>query len=109
LRSVAGAPHTDAATGEQLSAANVIVLYAQHLTTDIVEDSMGSRSLRIPLTGQGKVWVFRDGVQRAGTWRRDAAGDLIQFYDQAGRPLALKPGNSWVQIVPAQNFEVSVE
>jgi hypothetical protein len=109
LRSVAGVPHTDAATGEQLSTANVIVLYAQHLTTDIVEDSLGSRSLRIPLTGQGKVRLFRDGVQSVGTWQRASAGDLIQFYDQAGRPLALKPGNSWVQIVPTANFEVSVK
>ena len=103
LRFIEGRPHTDAEDGRQLSAANVIVAYARHETTDIIEDSLGSRSIRIVLRGSGKAQVFHDGVLLEGTWQRPDDG-LIQFAAANGRPIQLKPGNTWIEIVPDRNF-----
>ncbi len=100
LRSVAGEPHVDGMTGEQLSAANVIVLFADHNKTDIVEDSLGSTAIDIVLTGAGDAWLFRDGVMVPCTWRRPQDGGLIQYYDAADKLVPLKPGQTWIELVP---------
>lgn len=109
LRFVHGVAHTDAVTEEQLSAANVIILYAEHQATDIVEDTLGSTAIRIVMTGKGRVQVFRDGVVVEGTWEREAENQLTEFKDAQGEPLELKPGVSWIEVVPMENFEVTFE
>jgi hypothetical protein len=106
LRWVLGLPHTDAADGKQLSAANVILYYAEHQATDIVEDEKGATSIRIVVTGQGPARIFRDGVEMQGAWRTDGS-QTPEFIDATGAPLPLKPGNSWIEIVPP-DFGVEV-
>jgi len=108
LRSVCGAPHVDAGTGQQLSAANVIVLYAHHELTDMVEDALGTKGVRIVLRGSGPVKVLRDGVAIEGTWRAEDPNQPPHFFDAGGREIPLKPGNTWVQVVPT-NYNVHVE
>ncbi len=61
-RSVAGVRHLDGLTGEQLTADNVIILYCEHKSTNIVEDSLGSTAIDIVLEGEGRAQVLRDGV-----------------------------------------------
>jgi len=46
------------------------------------------------------VQVFRDGVKIEGAWRQPGEGELIQFFDQDGDPLPLKPGQTWIEMVP---------
>lgn len=101
-RSVLGEPHTDALTGEQLTAANVIVLYANHVDTTILEDLVGGGhySIEIQLWGEGPAQIIRDGQVFNGLWKRWSREDMLSFYDEAGNPLPLKPGNSWFQVVP---------
>jgi hypothetical protein len=111
LRSIFGEPHGDELTGEQIAARNVVVLYANHLETDIVEDSTGPRiyySIEIQIWGEGKAIVFRDGQAFEGKWVRPQRQDLIRFLDDAGNPIPLKPGNTWIQVVPL-DFEIEVE
>ncbi|MDH7486594.1 MAG: DUF3048 domain-containing protein [Anaerolineae bacterium] len=98
LRAMGGVPHLDAATGQQLSAANVIIQTMPHEPTNYVEDSLGTTSIRIISVGEGAVTILRDGVSIRGTWQ---AGDttMPQFFDAAGAPIALKPGNSWIEVV----------
>ncbi|NLX35558.1 MAG: DUF3048 domain-containing protein [Chloroflexi bacterium] len=105
LRSVAGEPHIDGVTGEQLSAANVVVLYVAHNKTDIVEDSLGSTAIDIVLSGEGEASLFRDGQMVPCTWRRPADGGLVQYYDNKGGLVPLKPGQTWVELVPP-DYEV---
>jgi hypothetical protein len=107
LRAVAGAPHLDGLTGAQLRAENVIVLYADHLKTDIVEDSLGSTAIDIVLTGSGRAQLFRDGVAVECTWRRPDDGGLIQYYDATGALAPLKPGLTWIELVPPEYEIVS--
>ena len=110
LRSIFGEPHGDELTGEQIAARNVVALYAPHVDTDIVEDSTGPRvyySIEIQLWGEGKAIVFRDGQAFEGKWIRLQRNDLIRLVDDAGNPIPLKPGNTWIQVVPL-DFEIQV-
>jgi hypothetical protein len=107
-RSVTGAPHIDAGTGQQLSTANLIVLYAHHELTDMVEDALGTKGVRIVLRGTGVAKVLRDGVVGQNSWRAEDPNEPPHFFDSAGREIPLKPGNTWVQVVPT-NYDVRVE
>lgn len=100
LRLMGGGAHTDGNTGAQVAVENVIVQVVPHEATDIVEDSLGSTSIRLNLFGSGQALVFRDGQAYAGTWRSDSRGDLPRFFDQNGAEVSLKPGKSWISIVP---------
>jgi hypothetical protein len=50
--------------------------------------------------GEGPLTVFRDGMRYEGGWARDDPEQMLQLYDEAGDPLALKPGPSWIEVVP---------
>lgn len=110
LRSTLGEPHLDELTGEQISAKNVVVLYANHVETDIAEDLTGDviyYSVEIQIWGSGPVKVFRDGRVYEGRWVRPHRPDMISFVDGAGNPIPLKPGNTWIQVVPL-GFEIEI-
>jgi hypothetical protein len=98
-----GATHADELTGEQLSAANVIVVGANHVETKILEDTWGGGhwSIEIQAWGEGPVSIFRDGQRYDGVWKRWERGDLLSFWTKDGsQRLPLKPGNSWLQMIP---------
>jgi len=119
LRFVTGSPHVDnsysvtakwgnaadciTASGEtrtQVTASNVVVLYAEHEPTTIVEDSNNALSVYINLVGQGDVDIFRDGIQIHGKWQRNSVQEFFTFVDESGKIIPLKPGNTWFEIVP---------
>lgn len=104
LRTTAGVPHTDYLTGEQLRFANVIILYANHLETDILEDTWGGghMSIEVQIWGQGPALVLRDGKMIPGFWQRSARGEMLTFIDGEGKALPLKPGNTWFEAVPLE-------
>lgn len=99
-RSTLGEPLMDDLTGEQLAAANLVVLYVNHVPTLIVEDALGSQSVQIQLWDQGRMQLFRDGTVQEGRWLRPQREDPLLFVDEDMQPLQLKPGNVWIQIVP---------
>jgi len=107
LRWVAGVPHTDRNTGEQLAVSNVIVQFVEHQPTDIVEDTNGATSIRIVMTGRGPAWVFRDGVLVKGYWERSEKKEMTRFLAEDGTELGLKPGRTWVELVPP-DYEIEV-
>ncbi|MDX1523328.1 MAG: DUF3048 domain-containing protein, partial [Anaerolineae bacterium] len=99
LRWISGAPLVDSGDGQQVAAANVIVYFAEHQSTDIVEDSNGATSIRIIVNGTGPAWMFRDGLLTRGTWQSNGTRTPF-FRKEDGSPYALKPGNTWVEVVP---------
>ncbi len=108
-RDMGGAAHIDKATGEQLTAANVVVLAAPNVKTLILEhgttmdgqgQSCSNCSVEIQLWGEGPAKVFRDGKVFEGKWVRPGRHDPFRIVDVAGKDVPLKPGNSWWQIVP---------
>lgn len=110
FRSMGGSRHTDALTGEQISAENVIVVYANHLETDILEDTWGGghMSIQIQVWGTGPVLVFRDGTMINGQWSRQDRHEMMTFTYGDQVPLPLKPGNHWVQLVPLDTTSSSL-
>ncbi|WP_376790371.1 DUF3048 domain-containing protein [Thermoflexus sp.] len=106
-RWTAGQPHMDALTGRQLSAANVVVVYAHHQTTDILEDRLGNYSIEIQIWGSGPVRIFRDGQMYEGQWQRFRREDMLRFVDAQGQPIPLKPGNTWFEVVPL-NMQIQI-
>ncbi len=109
-RSILGEPHTDALTGQQLTAANVIIVYANHVETDILEYLVGGghNSIEIQIWREGPVQIVRDGQAFSGRWARWAREDMLSFSDETGNLLPLKQGNSWFQLVPL-DFPVVIQ
>jgi hypothetical protein len=98
-RFVGGDPFLDGATDQIISVPNVIIYFAEHSETDIVEDSTGATSVRININGEGRAWIFRDRTLLEGRWRTDGH-QTPEFIDEAGQPIPLRPGRSWIQVVP---------
>jgi hypothetical protein len=100
-KSLLGDPLVDANTKQQVQAANVVVIFAQHTVTEIIEDSLGSRSIKIDLQGHGRAVLFRDGQAFDGQWVRADPNGFIRFVDAGGKDLPLKIGRSWYEVVPS--------
>ncbi len=103
LRWSAGSPHTDSLTGQQLSAANVIIAHATHVEDmRYLEEDYGAFKafgIQIQLWNDGPARVFRDGQEFGGKWVRKERGDMLTFVDPKGNPIPLKPGKTWVELV----------
>jgi hypothetical protein len=112
LRWDGGVPHVDAASGEQITATNVVVIYANHVDTDIYEDEprRNHPSVQIQLWGTGPAVVFRDGLAFEGLWARPNRDEMVVFRDTTGQiPIPLKPGNLWIQLAPLEGHRWTFE
>ena len=97
-----GEQHFDANTDEPISADNVIIVFAGHYLTDIIESQWQDRinwGAQITVWPEGKVHILRDGKRYDGLWLRPSRGELMSFQTYEGEWLYLKPGNSWFQLV----------
>lgn len=99
-RTQGGATTTDEATKAEVRLDNVVVIKTDFTEQpDIVEDELGSLSLEVRSTGTGPVVVLRDGQRFDGTWSRQGT-DMYKLADASGKAIALKPGLTWMHIVP---------
>jgi hypothetical protein len=98
IRFQGGEQQFDPATNGPIVAQNVIVVAAEHILTDIVEDSLGTKGVDIKLNAFGDLRVFRDGKVYEGTWRGSQDGPPT-WLGAGEAPIDLKPGQSWVQVV----------
>lgn len=98
-RTQGGGSTVDAALRVEVLPENVIVI-----RTDVTEipgtaDAAGAPSLQYRATGSGPVVVLRDGRRFDGTWSRERGG-MYRFTDGDGAAILLKPGLTWIHIVP---------
>jgi hypothetical protein len=101
-RTADGQPHFDADTNQQITASNVVIIYADHTFTDIVESEFqGSKSysIQIKLWFEGDATLFRDGKRYDGRWVRPTREDMLSLRTKDGNLLYFKPGKTWFQIV----------
>jgi hypothetical protein len=108
LRSVQNVPHLEGLTQKQIVAENVIMFYAQHNVADIVEDSLGNKGFDIVMKGSGRAQVCRDGVVIEGRWVQNAPDELIRYYDASDKIIPLKPGQTWIEIIP-MDYDVTIQ
>jgi hypothetical protein len=94
-------------SGQQLSAADVVLLAANNVDTLILEQGTvmkagpcSNRSVEIQLWGEGPLKILRDGKVYEGKWVRPERHAAFRFVDASGQDIPLKPGNSWWEIVP---------
>lgn len=93
--------HLDAVNGQQLMADNIVVIYANHVTTDIPEDfgNGGHCGYEIQVWGSGPAKLFRNGQAYDVTWVRFNQADVIGLIGAANQVIALKPGQTWFELI----------
>lgn len=92
LRSQGGSPHK-AASGTQLSGANVVVM-------KVPVDRSGS-SPEISTTGTGEATVLRLGQAIHGKWVRASLAGQTTFVDDAGQTIEFAAGTTWINLLPS--------
>ncbi|MBW3590621.1 MAG: DUF3048 domain-containing protein [Actinobacteria bacterium] len=90
LRAIGGQPHL-AATGDQLSATNVVVMK--------VPVNRSGSSPEIATAGTGEAIVLRNGEAIRGEWVRPSLAHQITLV-AGGKPIALAPGSTWINLLP---------
>ncbi len=109
LRWSDGLPHTDALDGQQLSAANVVVLYVPQWDTDIIEEPHGGAlSIEFAIWYSNRAVIFRDGVHIDGFWQRWEREDMLTLTDEEGHPIPLKVGNTFFEVIPTEGLEIEI-
>ncbi len=96
-------PANDRLTGQQLSYDNVIVLFANH---EYLNRAKTLIQIDLLYT-KGNAYLFRDGQAFPIRWTTEngnyekKTGLLrpIRYVDETGKPVALKPGRTWVEVV----------
>ena len=88
LRFMDGQPFT-VTGGAQVAPTNVVVQFTPY-----------SGAAEGQTVGEGDVWIFTDGTVRVGRWVRPDKAKPAQYVDSAGVPILLRPGRTWVELLP---------
>jgi hypothetical protein len=96
LRSQEGGAHVDKTYG-RIGATNVVVVVAEYLPSQIDARSPEAQTI----SAGAPLWVFSNGQAKKGRWTRLEATDPFTFVDDDGDPIALNPGNTWVELAEA--------
>jgi len=97
LRSLGGAPHADATTGEQLTARNVAVQFAPFYPSGVKAYNI------IDTVGTGRAVIFQDGVAKEGSWKKDSESGRTRFFDSIGQEIPFNRGRTWIEVVPTDS------
>lgn len=87
--------HVDA-SGYAVGPRNVVVAIVDH-----VPSPADPRSPEAITVGSGEAWVLVDGRAVEGRWERTGEEAPLTFVDDAGQPVRLTPGRTWIELVPA--------
>lgn len=99
-------PQIDNLNGQQLSAANVVILVVPHNFHN--DFDRADQVFDIALTGSGEAYLFRDGRMLKALWTRDRLDQPIQLTDADGQLLPLKPGVTFYQVInPESSYSLS--
>ena len=99
-RTQGGATTMDAYAKKEVMPDNVVVIKTEVKEISGTADAAGAPSVDFRATGTGTAVVLRDGKRFDGTWTRSGSSDFYKFADSAGAPIPLKPGLTWISIVP---------
>ena len=99
-RAQAGQPTKDAANNADVAPVNVVVIKTEITEITGTADVTGAPSVDFRSTGSGDAVILRDGVRVDGKWSRNGS-EMYRFTDSSGAQVALRPGLTWIHIVPA--------
>jgi hypothetical protein len=92
-----GSRYADGDSGAITKADNVVIMKVRN-HQDGNRDVRGAPSVQSDTVGKGAVTIYRDGRKIEGWWKRTKASASLQFIDKSGKPIALKPGQTWVAL-----------
>lgn len=98
-RSIRGAADVDANGNTPIKPKNVIVLKAP---TSYGLTRSGEQTVIIQTVDSGSGVIFMDGLATEVTWRKPSDSARTQFFDAAGKEVALNRGQSWVTVIPTE-------
>jgi hypothetical protein len=102
VRDQRGTAHVDA-DGNRVTAQNVLLLM-----TPYGQSPFDHRSPEAHSVGSGEAWVLSGGTVTHGTWTRPSREVPYALADDEGNPIALAPGQTWVELLrtdkPAPSF-----
>ncbi len=84
-RSLAGAPHVDENTGEQITVKNLIVF---------------KQDIQSGATGSGEATLYNNGTTTPIRWEQKSYSDRITFKDLSGNDVTLNRGDTWIAVLP---------
>ena len=88
--------HVDRNTGEQVQAANIIIL---EIASPLIEgDAYGRRNLKN--IGEGKGFFITGGKAVPIKWAKKARDAQTAYTTEEGKPITLNRGQTWIEIVP---------
>lgn len=95
-------------SGDQVAADNVLIEFHVVNLSDTLGDVLGTASPEIEdVTGSGKALLFRDGRVIRGKWVRDSVDEPVRFETKSVDAMILKPGTTWIELVPNDKGEVT--
>lgn len=100
LRFINNEPMIDEYMDDRIRVTNIIALHAPHTTAE------RAQYVLVDFLGEGKAEYFVNGKYEEGTWKKASYEEQTEFYDSAGNPIVLLPGNTWIQVVH-KNVEIN--
>jgi hypothetical protein len=85
-RFLAGQPHIDAASDEQITVKNVIVIKMPDTDIEAI--------------GEGEAFVFKDGGVQEVRWQKDSYDTRLKIIDNEGNEVPLNRRDSWIAVIP---------
>ncbi len=80
-------------SGARTSPATVIVQFVAYGVS-----AADAASPEAVTTGTGTAWVLTDGQMVEAFWRRAELTDQTEYVDGEGRPIAILPGRTWIEL-----------
>lgn len=90
---------SDAAVGDALHIAMVVVVHTKETPTPYVEDVAGAHGLDFDMQSGGRAEFYFGGVKVSGTWSGSDVHSPLTFRSDAGQTITLPPGLAWVDVV----------
>lgn len=90
----------DVLANRPVTTANVVIQIVHYKYGPYVESTGGTGDVESQTVGTGSGYILRNGKVIRVLWHRPTLNDITTFTDSAGRPVALTPGRTWVELVP---------
>ncbi len=94
LKYLAGSPHIDRETEQQLYFNNVV-----SMITDIVPSGNEAGHMIVRTTGSGKAFYFMDGKVVEGSWERMSVLSPFEYFNENGDPILFNRGKTYVSMI----------
>ncbi len=95
-----GKPHSDKNNGKQLTAKNVIIVFADESSAN---DGYPGGHIIYDLIGSGDALVIQNGKVIKSTWKKADEETRMRFYDENNKEIEIVRGKVFVEILPTGN------